>query len=153
MKDSITREHGPCEWVTMVLIMSGLLLTSSCRQSSTGPSHTVPTRADSTMSLWTTYLGCRQHTELEPRKGAAIVLLDRAESESHIDLERSRRRSVSLQALAASCGLLVGAAMVESGEAQQAVVLYRRVLEQPRLPELVSYKTAARRALASLSHD
>ena len=149
MNGSNRRWRGPCGWV---VIVSGLVLSLSCRHAPTPPEPTppVPASLDTTMSLWTTYLDCRHQVQLEPRKGAALVLLDRAESQSPPDVERWRRRSVSLQALAASCSLLVGAEMIKSGETQQAQILYQRVLDQPPLPELATYKMAAQRVLTNL---
>ena len=131
---------------------ASLVLLTACGTPTASPPRT-STELEPTMSLWTLYLGCRNDAGLEMRKGTAIVLLERAKSSARAERLGRLRRSVDLQAMAASCGLLVGEALVKSGDLRDAKVVYRRIIEQPAVPDLESYKIAAHRALADIARE
>jgi hypothetical protein len=105
---------------------------------------------DPTMRLWHVYDHCRRATNLEEQKGQALLL-------HHSVLWRIRdgtmefaRRSVDIEALAASCNLLAGSAMIEAGEIQEASTIYQFALVHANTPELTSLKVQAETALNGL---
>jgi hypothetical protein len=60
------------------------------------------------------------------------------------------RRSVDIEALAASCNLLAGSAMIKAGEVQEASTIYQFALVHANTPELTSLKAQAETALNEL---
>jgi hypothetical protein len=105
---------------------------------------------DPTMRLWHVYDNCRRATNLEEQKGQALLL-------HHSVLWRIRdgtmefaRRSVDIEALAASCNLLAGSAMIEAGEIKEASTIYQFALAHANTPELTSLKAQAETALNEL---
>jgi hypothetical protein len=127
--------------------MAAILMACSPEPQITGESGL---NQDPTMRLWHVYDSCRRATNLEEQKGQALLL-------HHFVLWRMRdgttefaRRSVDSEALAASCNLLAGSAMIEAGEIQEASTIYQFALVHANTPELTSLKVQAETALNEL---
>ena len=105
---------------------------------------------DPTMRLWQVYDHCRKSTNLEERKGQALLLHHSVLLRTNDGATQLPRRSVNIEALAASCNLLAASAMVEAGEIQEASTVYYLALLHANTPDLASLRTRAQSALNEL---
>lgn len=105
---------------------------------------------DPTMRLWHVYDHCRKATNLEEQKGQALLLHHSVLLQPDDGAGPPVRRSVNIEALAASCNLLAGSAMREAGEIREATTLYQLALLHANTPDLVTFKGQAQSALNEL---
>ena len=105
---------------------------------------------DPTMRLWQVYDHCRRATNLEERKGQALLLHHSVLWRTDDGAIQLTRRSVDIEALAASCNLLTASAMLEAGEIQEASTVYQFALLHANTPELAPLKAQAESALNEL---
>jgi hypothetical protein len=105
---------------------------------------------DPTMRLWQVYDHCRRATNLEEQKGQALLLHHSFLLQPDDEASTHARRSVDIEALAASCNLLAGSAMMEAGEIREARTLYQLALLHANTPDLASVKEQAQTALNEL---
>jgi hypothetical protein len=105
---------------------------------------------DPTMRLWHVYDHCRRATNLEEQKGQALLLHHSVLLQPDDGASLHARRSVDIEALAASCNLFAGSAMMEAGEIEEATTLYQLALLHANTPDLASLKGQAQNALNEL---
>jgi hypothetical protein len=105
---------------------------------------------DPTMRLWHVYDHCRRATNLEEQKGQALLLHHSVLLQPDDEASTNTRRSVDIEALAASCNLLAGSAVMEAGEIREARTLYQLALLHANTPDLASVKEQAQSALDEL---
>lgn len=102
---------------------------------------------DPTMRLWQVYDHCRRATNLEEQKGQALLLHHSVLLQPDDGARLYARRSVDIEALAASCSLLAGSAIRDAGEIREATTLYQLALLHANTPDLASLKGQAQSAL------
>lgn len=105
---------------------------------------------DATMRLWQVYDHCRRATNLEEQKGQALLLHHSVLLRPDDGMSTYARRSVDIEALAASCNLLAGSATMEAGKIEEATTLYQLALLHANTPDLDSLKGQAESALNEL---